>query len=227
MSRALKIIPGGLMFLLIVSCSKTTDRRRILSDSEEARKLKRQEDSIYRGQERRRIPSSTYDLLPVNADTLIASTRFNGIIITTNAGATWTSISDPGIISRLTIDNNKTIWGLYSWQGIHEADKSILYSSTDLGRTWRKYELETKTIFPGDFYSKPLQQLRLIDYDYRIYELADSRSELTWSSVDSLKERMDISPWRRKKYVLDSKNRRWIFNHRGIFLISHDTIKVY
>src|SRR5689334_4548050 len=117
--------------IITICCSKDKGSRIVLSDSEEGRKLKRERDSVYYEEEKKRFPSSTFDLLPINPDTLIAATRYNGIVLTSDAGHTWTSISEPGTISKLTIDDHEQVWGLYSWQGIHEPDRSVLYFSND------------------------------------------------------------------------------------------------
>jgi hypothetical protein len=86
-----------------------------MDDSEEERKLNKEHDSVYYEESKKNFSSSTLDLLPINSDTLIAATKFNGIVFTSDAGHTWTSISSPGTISKLTIDDQKQIWGLYSW----------------------------------------------------------------------------------------------------------------
>ena len=198
-----------------------------MDDSEEGRKLKRERDSLNYEESKKRFPSSTYDLLPINSDTLIAATRYNGIALTSDAGQTWISVSSPGIISKLTIDGQKQIWGLYSWQGIHEADRSVLYLSKDLGRTWKEHELNTAEIFPANFYSHSGDKLAVIDYENKIYQLTAKDPELKWQLIDSLKEKLDLNPWERRKFVTDSKKRRWIFDEQGIFLIDRDTIKVY
>jgi hypothetical protein len=198
-----------------------------MSDSEEGRKLKRARDSVDYGESKKRFPSSTFDLLPINSDTLIAATRYNGIVLTADAGHTWTSISSPGLISKLTIDNQKQVWGLYSWRGIHEADRSILYSSHDLGKTWQEHEINTKKIFPADFYSGRGEILKVIDYQNRIYQLTDDNPELKWRLVDSIRQELDVSPWVRKEFVMDSKKRRWTFDEEGIFWVDKDTLKMY
>ena len=198
-----------------------------MNDSEEGRKLKRERDSLYFEESKKRFPSATFDLLPINSDTLIAATRYNGIVLTSDAGHTWTSISSPGTISKLTIDDRKQIWGLYSWQGIHEADRSVLYSSNDFGKTWREHEMNTKEIFPADFYSHPSDKIKVIDYDSKIYKLISDDSELKWQLVDSLNEKSDLNPWARRKFVIDSRKRRWTFDEQGIFLVDKDTTKMY
>ncbi|HEY5744684.1 MAG TPA: hypothetical protein VIU12_01300 [Chryseolinea sp.] len=198
-----------------------------MENSDEGKKTRRQSDSIYYEWERKRFPSATFDLLPIGTDSLIASTRYNGIIFTSNAGQTWTTISSPGTICKLATDSNKDIWGLYSWQGIHEADRSILYSSSDFGKTWQAYELNTSEVFPADFYSQSNSQLRIIDYECKIYELTKETPGLHWKLVDSLKEKQKLSPWWRRGFVTDSRKRHWTFNDQGIFLSEQDTIKVY
>lgn len=198
-----------------------------MDDSEEGRKLKRERDSLYYEEEKKRFPSSTFDLLPINSDTLIAATRFNGIVFTSDAGHTWTSISSPGTISKLTIDDQKQIWGLYSWQGIHEADRSVLYSSNDLGKTWREHEMNTKEIFPADLYYDPGNKLKIIDYQNKVYKLTNDNPELKWQLVDSLTQELNLNPWVTKEFVIDSKKRRWTFDEQGIFLVDKDTLKMY
>jgi hypothetical protein len=216
-----------LIAIVVISCSKENGPRIILNDSDEGRRLKRQEDSVLYQEEKKRYPSSTLDLLPINSDTLIAVTRYNGIITTLDAGQTWALISAPGTICKLTIDNQKTIWGLYSWRGIHEADRSILHASNDFGSTWVIHELNTREMFPADFYSPPGDKLKIIDYDRRIYQLVSDYPELKWQVVDSLDEKIDLSPWVSKEFVIDSKKRRWLFNSDGIFLVGKDTTKMY
>ncbi len=199
-----------------------------MDNSPEGRKLKRERDSVYYEEEKKRFPSSTYDLLPINSDTLIAATRHNGIIRTSDGGRTWTSLSSPGTISKLTLDDKGQIWGLYSWQGIHEADRSVLFYSSDLGATWQPNELDTKTIFPAGFYSQYGDKLKVIDYNNKIYWLTNNHDDLKWELIDSLKEEQNINPWVRKDFVTDSRKRRWIFDGEGIFLIEKkDTVKVY
>jgi len=222
-----KIILVSFMAVVAICCSKDKGTRIIMLNSEEGRKLTSAADSVYYEQEKKRFPSSTYDLLPIDSDALIASTRFEEIVVTSNAGCTWTSLSSPGTISKLTIDDRKQIWGLYSWRGIHEGDRSVLYSSNDLGRTWQAHEVDTKEIFPADFYSRPRSQLKIIDYEGKIYELKKGNQELEWHLVDSLNDGRVLNPWLGRKFVIDSKKRRWTFDEEGIFLIEKDTVKMY
>lgn len=198
-----------------------------MQNSEEGRKSRRTEDSVYHEREKKRFPSATFDLLPVNSDTLIAATRFEGIVATFNAGHAWTSLSSPGTITKLTIDDKNQIWGLYSWQGIHEADRSVLYSSNDLGKTWKAHEVDTKEIFPAGFYSQPRSQLKVIDFESKIYKLTKEGQGLEWQLIDSLKDERVPNPWQRRDFVIDSKKRRWIFDAEGIFLVDKDTVKMY
>jgi len=224
MSRTLLF---GFIITIAIGCSNDGKSRIVMADSKEGRKLQKERDSLYYEQEKKRFPSSTFDVLPINLDTLIAATRHNGVVLTPDAGRTWTSISNPGVISKLTIDDQKQIWGLYSWQGIHEADRSVLYLSSDLGRNWKEHELNTTEIFPANFYSHPGDKLAVIDYESKIYKLTSNDTQLKWQLVDSLKEQSNLNPWVRRKFVTDSKKRCWIFDEQGIFLIAGDTIKVY
>ena len=195
----------------------------------EADSLRNKMGENARAWEKKTYPSATFDLLPINADTLIAATRFIGIIITTNAGRTWAKLATPGLISKLTIDSEKQLWGLYSWQGIHEADRSILYLSKNLGGTWEKYELKTKEIFPSAFYSQPHEALKVIDYNHRIYQLTNNHAPLSWSLIDSIPKSDDTryDPWTSEGFRKDAHGRQWAFNYKGIFLIDKDTSKVY
>lgn len=178
---------------------------------------------------KKRYPSSTYDLLPIAKDTLIAATQYNGLVLTTDAGKTWRELESPGRINELTLDNKGQLWGLKSWMGIHEADFCFLYFSNDLGESWLKFELDTKEVFPKTFYSQPRQPLRIEDYEGKIFQLEDAHPKLSWTLIDSVSERNDIgsTPPKRTTVVADSYGREWAFNRQGIFLIGNDTTKVY
>jgi hypothetical protein len=223
----MRIVIFILLAILTISCSKEKDSKIILDNSLKGRKLKRERDSVNYEEEKKRFPSSTYDLLAINSDTLVAATRYNGIIRTSDGGQTWTPLSSPGIISKLTIDDKDQVWGLYSWRGIHEADRSVLFHSRDFGKTWQTNELDTKTIFPAGFYSQSGDKLKVIDYNNKIYRLTNNNSVLKWELIDSLKEGQNFNPWVRRDVVTDSKKRRWIFDEEGIFLIDKDMVKVY
>lgn len=212
---------------ITVCCSKDNRSSIIMGNSEEGRRLRRERDSVYYEEEKKRFPSSTFDLLQINSDTLLASTRYNGIISTMDGGQTWTSISSPGTISKLTIDDQKQIWGLHSWRGIHEPDRSVLYSSNDFGQTWKKHELNTEEIFPADFHSEPGGKLNVIDYDSKIYKLINENPELNWQRVDSLNDKLGLNPWVRGEFLIDKTKRRWTFDEHGIFLVDKDTTKMY
>ena len=215
--------------LFILNCTADNSSIKIIMDnSEEGMKLRVKKDSANWEKQKERFPSSTHDLLPINEDTLIAATRFYGLISTTNAGRNWTKIATPGTIIKLTIDNNRQLWGLHSWQGIHEPDLCVLYLSKNLGQSWIKYELNTKEIFPADFYSQLNQSLRIIDYNNKIFKLKDISYKLNWALCDSVPKSDKVpNSFISKDFIIDSRGRKWTCNEEGIFLIGQDTTKLY
>ncbi|PSR56171.1 hypothetical protein AHMF7605_23030 [Adhaeribacter arboris] len=221
------------LFLFSCNSKKKNDEDKINSKiivygSKEWEKRRIEESARIRKLAKKKYPSATYDLLPITKDTLIAATQYNGLVLTMDAGKTWNEVATPGLIIKMTIDVEGRIWGIHSWQGIHEADRSTLYLSNNKGRSWITYELDTKELFPADFYSQPNEPLKIIDYNNKIYKLVDTSSELKWTIVDSISNSQESpNPWIRKEFVKDAKGRKWMYNRGGIFLIGKDTVKVY
>jgi len=233
MNKELLVFCAALSFL---SCNTEKENvgekvssKPIESGSEEWEQRKIEEANQMWELGKKKYPSSTYDLLPIKGDTLIAATQYNGLVLTTNAGETWNDAATPGGVWRLTIDNQGQLWGIKSWRGIHEPDLCILYLSQDLGKSWKKYELDTEKIFPKRFYSRRNQPLRIVDYNGQIFQLSQINPKLSWTLVDSVlkSEEEKVLVIDSRRVVRDSKDREWLFNRQGIFLLRNDTIKVY
>ncbi|WP_084447007.1 WD40/YVTN/BNR-like repeat-containing protein [Hymenobacter roseosalivarius] len=123
---------------------------------------------------------SVYDLLPVSGDTLVVAKWKGGLSVTTDAGLHWntmhTKAKQYGYVyfKHIMIDDNGVLWGLDSWQGIHEPDYSRISYSFDLGKTWsmpRKFD--TNKFFPLKFYSQPNHPLQVVATDGKVYEAKD------------------------------------------------------
>ena len=127
------------------------------------------------------------DLLPLAGDTLIAA-KFGGYALTTDAGKHWQEY-DPKywFIKHLTIDEHHVLWGLDSWPGIHEAPYSRMVYSQDFGKTWKRREYDTSTLFPYEFYSLPGQALQILTFRGKVYQIKD-REGKQWGLVKSITE---------------------------------------
>lgn len=227
------VVCASLLFLSCSSEKKNDDdkisSKLVVSGSEEWKQRRVEEQDRIWELGKKMYPSSTYDLLPVTEDTLIAATQYNGLVLTIDAGKTWKEVKSPGRINELTFNNKRQLWGLKSWKGIHEADFCFLYLSNDLGKSWTKFELDTKNVFPKTFYSQPSQPLRIVDYAGKVFQLKDVNPTLSWTLIDSVSEGKENSstPPSRTTVVTDSQGRKWAYNRQGIFLIGNDTTKVY
>lgn len=227
------VVCASSLFLSCSSEKKNDDdkisSKLVVSGSEEWKQRRIEEQDRIWELGKKMYPSSTYDLLPIAEDTLIAATQYNGLVLTTDAGKTWKEIESPGRINELSLDNKGQLWGLKSWRGIHEADFCFLYLSSDLGKSWTKFELDTRNVFPKTFYSQPKQPLRIVDYEGKVFQLKDVNPTLSWTPIDSVsvgKENSSTSP-SRTTVVTDTKERKWAYNRQGVFLIGNDTTKVY
>lgn len=219
---------------LVLSCtfnnegSKERNSRKVIAHgSEEWQKIKEKEAKEVFELQKKKYPSFTYEVVPVNGDTLIAATKFSGLIMTINAGQTWSKMPTPGLITHITIDNRRQLWGLHSWKGIHEADFCILYLSKDLGHSWKKYTVDPDKILAVNFYSLPTKSLKVLDFNNRIYNLRVDKSDLEWTLIDSIPKNNNFNRWKRKSYTIDSKGRKWVSEMTGIYLVDKDTTKVF
>jgi hypothetical protein len=127
-----------------------------------------------------------HDLLPVNADTLIAVRWHNGLLTTNDGGKSWKVIANDIHLKQITIDDNKVLWGLDSWVGIHESDYARLLMSKDAGNTWITTEFDTKKLFPIKIVSQPHEKLHILTFDNKIYELLGDDPVKDWSLIQSL-----------------------------------------
>lgn len=138
---------------------------------------------------RKSFDPAVFSLLPISGDTLIAVKWHGGLSITTNAGLNWKTIhenpkqNDFVYFKYLMLDKNRTLWGLDSWKGIHEADYSRLSYSTDLGEHWtKKKDFNTADFFPYTFHSKVHAPLQIATFDGNIYESKGKFAD-AWSLV--------------------------------------------
>lgn len=96
-----------------------------------------------------------HDLLPISGDTLIAAKWYGGMVLTYNAGKTWKFLSPDLLIKTMTIDNKGVLWGMDSWQGIHESDYSRLHKSINNGKARMATAFDTQKFFPLEIFSSP------------------------------------------------------------------------
>ncbi|MCU0375588.1 MAG: hypothetical protein MUF24_09780 [Chitinophagaceae bacterium] len=127
------------------------------------------------------------DLLPINGDTLIAAKWYGGLMITYDAGKNWQILSPNLLFKFITIDEKDILWGMDSWQGIHEGDYSRLYKSTDKGKNWKETVFDTKKFFPLEIISKPHTTLRIITNDNNEYIFTGTNSSIDWKYVSTNK----------------------------------------
>jgi hypothetical protein len=127
----------------------------------------------------KRDTSFVRGLLPIGGDTLIAIKGDGGITISVDAGVHWKTTHEDRhkpdflLINDLAYDNNKVLWGLYSWQGIHEADAARIGYSRDFGKTWAWHKFDTRIFFPLNFYSEVGQPLQVVTHTGKVFQLQD------------------------------------------------------
>ncbi|QIL75067.1 WD40/YVTN/BNR-like repeat-containing protein [Hymenobacter sp. HDW8] len=138
--------------------------------------------------DRPKFDPAVFDLLAISSDTLIAVKWHGGFSITTDAGKNWQTLhqtpKSKGYVyfKYMMFDNNRILWGLDSWKGIHEADYSRISYSSDFGKTWKTKEFQTEDFFPYKFYSKSNKKLQIITFNGKVYEANDKLAS-KWNYV--------------------------------------------
>jgi hypothetical protein len=125
------------------------------------------------------------DLLPISNDTLIAVSSDSKILTTNDGGANWVIVNNSisNNIKQITIDQNRVLWGLDFWHGIHEPSYSELFFSSDFGRTWQKIGLDYSMALPVQIISLPFSQLTIEDVERKQYQLSHSKTNMKWEYV--------------------------------------------
>lgn len=128
------------------------------------------------------------NILPINGDTIIAANWGKGIIITNDAGKSWSAIAPDLYFKSMTLDNAGVIWAIDSWVGIHEEDHSRIYKSTDKGKTWQETIFNTDKFFPLEIVSTPHQPLRISTHDKKEYLLIGKNPFTDWKYISVYKD---------------------------------------
>jgi hypothetical protein len=134
----------------------------------------------------RKIDKTIQNVYDISKDTIIACKYEKGLIISKNAGETWTNLDTTLLFDDLTLTDKGILVGLDSWQGIHEADYSKFYISKDFGKKWTIITIDTEKIFPLNIFSNPKEQLTIITTDKKIYKLTGPDLQRDWTFVKSL-----------------------------------------
>jgi hypothetical protein len=152
------------------------------------------------------------DLLPVNADTLIAVKSHGGVLSTIDGGENWKDISPDIHLKQITIDHNNILWGLNSWIGIHEADYSRLAKSINNGKSWTVTEFNTRKFFPIKIVSQSHDTLDILTNDNKVFRLIGNNPLADWSFVRALPikniERLSIQ-YKDYKILTDGSLLKW------------------
>jgi hypothetical protein len=128
------------------------------------------------------------NVFDISSDTIIACKYGKGLILSKDAGKTWTELKTELLFDEVTIIDNGYLVGLDSWRGIHEPDYSKLYLSKDFGQTWQTFNLGTKRFFPLNIVSNPRQKLLVQTVDNKIYQLDGTDLINDWTFVKNATE---------------------------------------
>jgi hypothetical protein len=123
------------------------------------------------------------DVIDISHDTIIACKHSNGLIISTDAGKSWTEVNPNLYFKEVAMTDSGYLIGIHSWVGIHEADLSKLYRSKDFGKTWDTFHLDTEKFFPLHFVSSPKEKLLVQTFDNKIYQLNGPDLKTDWTFI--------------------------------------------
>ena len=119
-------------------------------------------------------------------DTIIACKYGKGLILSKDAGLSWTELKTDLLFDEITLSDSGYLVGLDSWQGIHEADYSRLYLSKDFGKTWKIFNLDTKAFFPLHIVSTAKEKVLVQTVDNKVYQLNGQNLETDWTFIKSV-----------------------------------------
>jgi hypothetical protein len=128
------------------------------------------------------------NVFDISNDTIIACKYGQGLILSTDAGINWTELRTNILFDEVTMTDSGYLFGLDSWQGIHESDYSRLYLSKDFGRTWQTYELDTKAFFPLHIVSMPKEEVVVQTVDNKLYRLSGRNLKTDWTFIQLAKK---------------------------------------
>lgn len=159
---------------------------------------------------------SIHDLISISGDTLIGLKWNGGLIITKDAGKTWTDISDNIHLKNIVIDKQGILWGLNSWIGIHEESSSKILFSKDTGRHWCEIEFDVNQFFPIKFFSEPNEDLEVETYNHGIYKLTGNNPKIDWTFIDAI-EYKGVGNISCLRYKISSSNILFKQNSNGLW----------
>ncbi len=146
------------------------------------------------------------NVFDISNDTIIACKYGKGLILSKDAGKTWTELKTEILFDEVTIIDNGYLVGLDSWRGIHEPDYSKLYLSKDFGQTWQTFNLDTKRFFPLNIVSNPRQKLLVQTVDNKIYQLNGTDLNNDWTFVKNATELQNQYKEIELPYKIDDSN---------------------
>jgi hypothetical protein len=149
---------------------------------------------------------SIENVFDISNDTIIACKYGKGLILSTDAGKTWTELKTEIQFNEVTIIDNGFLVGLDSWRGIHEPDYSRLYLSKDFGQTWQIFNLDTKRFFPLNIVSNPREKLSVQTVDNKIYQLNGTDLINDWTFVKNATELQSLYTIIELPFKIDDSN---------------------
>jgi len=126
------------------------------------------------------------NVFDISNDTIIACKYGKGFILSKDAGHSWTELKTELLFDEITSTDSGYLVGLDSWQGIHEPDYSRLYLSKDFGKTWKTFNLDTKTFFPLHIVSTPKEKVLVQTVDNKIFQLNGQNLKTDWTFIKSV-----------------------------------------
>ncbi|MDB5192497.1 MAG: hypothetical protein JWQ96_2060 [Segetibacter sp.] len=146
------------------------------------------------------------NVFDISNDTIIACKYGKGLILSNDGGKSWTELETNLLFDEVTLTDNGYLVGLDSWRGIHEPDYSRLYLSKDFGKTWKTFNLDTKTFFPLNIVSNPKEKLLVQTVDNKIYQLNGLNLTNDWTLVKNGTEQKNQYKEIELPYKIDDSN---------------------
>lgn len=166
------------------------------------------------------VDKTIQNVFDISNDTIIACKYGKSLILSKDAGHSWTELKTDLLFDEVTLTNNGYLIGLDSWQGIHEPDYSRLYLSKDFGKTWETFNLDTKTFFPLHIISPPKENVLIQTVDNKIYQLNGQNLKTDWTFIKSAKPTDEENNKTNSPFAIDDYD-----DHRiKLFLSTNKTI---
>jgi hypothetical protein len=146
------------------------------------------------------------NVFDISNDTIIACKYGKGLILSKDAGHSWTELKTNLLFDEVTSTDNGYLVGLDSWQGIHEPDYSRLYLSKDFGNTWETFNLDTKTFFPLRIISIPKEKVLVQTVDNKIYQLNGLNLKTDWTFIKSVEQTDEENKRSSLPFAIDDYN---------------------